>query len=129
MFIQFPFISFHDNKDPCDAFQFSKQKKSPHFSSITKNSHIFEIIHADILGPYAHTSVSGYSYFLTLIDDFSCFTWVILMKSKDETRRNLTNFFTFIETQLNKKLKCLRSDNGVEFLMHDLLSSKEIINQ
>lgn len=80
-------------------------------------------------GPYAHTFVLGYKYFSTLIDDFSCFTWVISMKSKEETRRNLTNFFTFIETQLNKKLKCLRSNNGVEFLMHDLFPGKEIIHQ
>lgn len=31
MFIQFPSISFHDNKDPCDAFQFSKQKEITSF--------------------------------------------------------------------------------------------------
>ncbi|XP_019416693.1 PREDICTED: uncharacterized protein LOC109327957 [Lupinus angustifolius] len=33
------------------------------------------------------------------------------------------------ETQFDKKLKCLRSDNGVEFLMHDHLSKKGIIHQ
>lgn len=129
MSIQFPFISFHTNKDPCDACQFYKQKKLSHFSSVTNSSHIFEILHADIWGPYAHTSVLGPRYFLTLIDDFSRFTWVILMKSKKETRNHLTRFFAFIETQFNKQVKCLRSDNGVEFLMHDLFSSKGIIHQ
>jgi hypothetical protein len=126
---QFPFIHFNKARIPCDVCHFSKQKKLPHFSSITKTTHIFDILHADIWGPYSHTSILGHKYFLTLVDDFSRFTWVILMKSKGETRKHLTNFISFVETQFDTKLKCLRSDNGVEFLMHDFLLSKGILHQ
>lgn len=51
------------------------------------------------------------------------------MKTKAETRSHLTKFIAYIETQFNTKLKCLRSDNGPEFLMTDFLSSKGIFNQ
>lgn len=37
-------------------------------------------------GAYPIASVLGHKYFLTLVDDYSSFTWVILMKNKDETQ-------------------------------------------
>ena len=129
MAAQFPFINFHNNKFPCDTCHFAKQRKLPHPTSSTKSNHIFDILHADIWGPYSHTSILGHKYFLTLVDDFSRFTWVILMKSKAETRKHLTNFLAFIETQFHTKLKCLRSDNGVEFLMSEFFSSNGIVHQ
>lgn len=51
------------------------------------------------------------------------------MKLKSETRKNLTTFFSFIENQFSTTLKYLRSDNGPEFLMHDVLNSKGILHQ
>ncbi|KAK2387518.1 cysteine-rich RECEPTOR kinase [Trifolium repens] len=57
------------------------------------------------------------------------FTWVILMKNKSETRGHIVNFLSYIETQFSTKLKCLRSDNGIEFLMHDFYNSKGILHQ
>ena len=125
----FPFISFKNVKIPCDTCRFAKQRKLPHCSSLTKTSHIFEILHADIWGPFSHTSILGHKFFLTLVDDFSRFTWVILMKSKSETRKHLTQFISFIETQFSTKLKCLRSDNGAEFLMQDFFLNKGIVHQ
>lgn len=101
MAAQFPFINFHNNKFPCDTCHFAKHRKLPHPTSYTKSNHIFDILHADIWGPYSYTSILGHKYFLSLVDDFSRFTWVILMKSKAETRKHLTNFLAFIETQFH----------------------------
>ncbi|WVZ08825.1 hypothetical protein V8G54_022171 [Vigna mungo] len=39
----------------------------------------FAIIHVDIWGPYCISSVDGFKYFLTIVDDMSRFTWVKLM--------------------------------------------------
>jgi IS30 family transposase len=65
-----------------------------------------------------------------LVDDYSRFTWVIFLKTKDETKKSLINFIAFIENQFHTTLKCLRSDNGTEFVvMGDFLSSKGIIHQ
>jgi len=50
------------------------------------------------------------------------------MKTKSEARQHLTNFISFIKTQFNRKLKCLRSDNGPEFLTSDFYQAKGIIH-
>jgi len=125
------FISYknHNKNTPCDVFHFSKQRVLPYPNSVTHSNNIFDLLHADIWGPYATPSVSGHRYFLTLVDDYSRFTWIILMKLKSETRKHIINFVSYIENQFNTNLKCLRSDNGCEFLMIDFFLSKGILHQ
>ncbi|GJR65473.1 putative ribonuclease H-like domain-containing protein [Tanacetum coccineum] len=48
-------------------------------------------------------------------DDFSRFSWVFFLATKDETSRILKTFITEIENQLDYKVKVIRSDNGTEF--------------
>ncbi|GAU49938.1 hypothetical protein TSUD_290950 [Trifolium subterraneum] len=59
----------------------------------------------------------------------SRYTWVILMKSKAETRQRVVNLLKMIDTQFSHKVKIVRTDNGLEFMMHDFYSSKGIIHQ
>ena len=53
--------------------------------------------------------------FVTFIDDFSRYTWVYLLKTKDEVYDIFVKFKSLVENQLNGKIKCLRSDNGGEY--------------
>lgn len=101
------------------------------YSNSLISIHLAHLIYCMLiyLGPYANPSISGHKYFLTLVDDFSRFTWLIFMNNKGETKRHLRNFVIFRETQFHKKLKCLRSDNGPEFLMNDFFLSKGTIHQ
>lgn len=46
----------------------------------------FELIHCDIWGPYKIASSSSAKYFLTIVDDYSRFTWVFFMHHKSETQ-------------------------------------------
>ena len=46
----------------------------------------FDLIHCDIWGRYKYSSLSGAHYFLTIIDDYKRFTWIFLMKHKDEAQ-------------------------------------------
>ncbi|GJS90820.1 retrovirus-related pol polyprotein from transposon TNT 1-94 [Tanacetum coccineum] len=48
-------------------------------------------------------------------DDFSRFSWVFFLATKDETSGILKTFITEIENQLDHKVKVIRSDNGTEF--------------
>ena len=41
------------------------------------------------------------------------------MHTKAETRKIITDFIAYVETQFDSKVKTIRSDNGAEFLMHD----------
>ncbi|GJW09073.1 putative ribonuclease H-like domain-containing protein, partial [Tanacetum coccineum] len=48
-------------------------------------------------------------------DDFSRFSWVFFLATKNETSRILKTFITEIENQLDHKVKVIRCDNGTEF--------------
>jgi transposase InsO family protein len=101
-------------------------QETPFFPSFNKASSAFELLHVDIWGPIGTQSIHGYSYFLTIVDDYSRFTWLCLLHNKSETRSKLVTFIKFIETQYNAKIKTIRSDNGVEFIMPEFYSSKGI---
>ncbi|CAJ2674628.1 unnamed protein product [Trifolium pratense] len=72
----------------------------------------------DIWGPYTTATVHGHKYFLTIVDDYSRFTWVILLKGKYEVTSQVQHFITLVETQFDSKVKILRSDNGPEGIIH-----------
>ena len=83
----------------------------------------------DIWGLVSTTSIYGHHYFLTVVDNKSHFMWVFPMKTKAETRLLIQNFCTFVETQFDKKIKCVRTDNGKEFELNDFFDSKGVIHQ
>jgi hypothetical protein len=113
----------------CDVCPLAKHKRLPFPNTGHKTSHTFDLIHCDIWGPYFLPTHDGFKYFLTIVDDCSRSTWVFLMSSKGATRSLLVSFFTMIETQFNTKIKTIRSDNGLEFIMSDFFSSKRVIHQ
>jgi hypothetical protein len=94
----------------------AKQTRQPFPCSSISTSKCFSLIHCDIWGRYKTPSISGAFYFLTIVDDFSRFTWVFLMRNKSETQTLLRQFFHYVHTQFNTKVQKLHSDNGAEFL-------------
>ena len=60
-------------------------------------------------------SIGKKSYSLVIVDDFTRFTWVYFLRTKDATSGTLKSFLTKIENQANLKVKVIRSDNGTEF--------------
>ncbi|GJZ36183.1 putative ribonuclease H-like domain-containing protein [Tanacetum coccineum] len=52
---------------------------------------------------------------LVVTDDYSRFTWVFFLASKDETSGILKSFITEIENLVDKKVKVIRCDNGTKF--------------
>jgi hypothetical protein len=128
MHLEFPFIDV-DNKATCDVCHYAKQRKLPFQSSFNKASKPFGLLHFDIWGPIATASIHGHSYFLTVVDDYSRYTWLTLMKSKSETKSHVQNLIKFFETQFNAKTQCVRTDNGPKFFMHDFFLKTGIVHQ
>lgn len=91
--------------------------------------YFFQLIHADIWDPCSISSINGYRYFLTIVDDFSRRTWLFLIKNKSETRLALQFFCASVETQFNSKVCIIRTDNGSKFFMEAFYSSKGILHQ
>ena len=82
------------------------------------------MIHCDIWKPFSKNSRNVCQYFLTMVDDFSRYTWIHLMQFKAQTRAYIQSFFHLIENQFNCKIKVLRFDNGLEFNMVEFYSNK-----
>ncbi|GJU87741.1 putative ribonuclease H-like domain-containing protein [Tanacetum coccineum] len=73
------------------------------------------MLHMDLFGPTSVRSINHKTFCLIVTDDFSRFSWVFFLASKDETTGILNRFITEIENQLNHKVKVIRCDNGTEF--------------
>nr|GEZ28779.1 putative ribonuclease H-like domain-containing protein [Tanacetum cinerariifolium] len=86
--------------------------KTKHVSSIDQP--LFRL-YMDLFRPTFVKSLNKKSYCLVVIDDYSRFTWVFFLATKDETNPILKTFITGLETQLSLKVKVIRSDNGTEF--------------
>ncbi|GKB48164.1 putative ribonuclease H-like domain-containing protein [Tanacetum coccineum] len=54
-------------------------------------------------------------YCLVVTDDFSRFSWVFFLATKDETSGILKAFIIGIENQINHRVKIIRCDNRTEF--------------
>ena len=61
----------------------------------------------------------GSRYFITFIDDCSRFTYVYLLKNKDEAFDMFKVYRAEVENQLVRKIKVLRSDRGGEYFSND----------
>ncbi|KAJ9546338.1 hypothetical protein OSB04_018881 [Centaurea solstitialis] len=109
--------------DNCVACLKGKQHKTSHKSKeVNSISSPLQLIHMDLFGPTNVTSIGKKSYCLVIVDDFSRFTWVYFLKTKDETSGLIKSFVTRVENQTNLKVKVIRSDNGTEFKNSDINS-------
>lgn len=105
----------------CVSCLAGKQHKLPFLKgSTTRANNLLELIHSNLCGPMQTTSIQGYKYFVTYINDYSRFTAIYFLKTK--TSQELLNTFQFYkayaENKINLKIKCLRSDNGGEYIFH-----------
>nr|GEY91428.1 putative ribonuclease H-like domain-containing protein [Tanacetum cinerariifolium] len=65
-------------------------------------------------------------------DDYSRFTWVFLLATKDETSGILKSFITRIENLVDHKVKVIRCDNRTEFKnreMNQFCEMKDVLRQ
>nr|GEV68707.1 ribonuclease H-like domain-containing protein [Tanacetum cinerariifolium] len=66
------------------------------------------------------------------LDDYSRFTWVFFLATKDETSGILKSFITRLENLVDHKVKVIRCDNGTEFKnreMNQFCEMKGIMRQ
>nr|GEU89579.1 hypothetical protein [Tanacetum cinerariifolium] len=110
-----------ENDNTCVACKKGKQHrascKTKHVSSVDQP--LFRL-HIDLFGPIFLKSLNKKIYCLVITDDYSRFTWVFFLATKDETSPILKTFITGLENQLSLKVKVIKSDNGTEFTNNDL---------
>ncbi|KAK4386160.1 Retrovirus-related Pol polyprotein from transposon TNT 1-94 [Sesamum angolense] len=103
----------------CDECVMGKQHKVQFPASQNPNpvssSCILDYVHADVWGPSNIPTPGGNKYFLSITDKFSRKVFVFLMKHKSDVFENFRKWKILVENQTGKKLKVLRTDNGLEF--------------
>ncbi|GJS49900.1 retrovirus-related pol polyprotein from transposon TNT 1-94, partial [Tanacetum coccineum] len=122
-----PWLKF-EKAHLCSAFQLGKSRKATHkpktINSITEVLHTF---HMDLCRPLRVQSINGKKYILVIVDDYSRFTWVKFLRSKDETPTFVINLLKQLQVGLNKTVRFVRTDNGTEFVNKDLTDYYESV--
>ena len=117
----------------CEACEKGKSKKASHrskdMSSITEP---LQLIHMDLFGPVNIMSLSKKKYALVIVDDYSKYTWVLFLHSKDEAAQVIIDHIKKIELEANLPVRTIRSDNGTEFrnaVLNEFCTDKGISRQ
>ncbi|GJW49459.1 putative ribonuclease H-like domain-containing protein [Tanacetum coccineum] len=110
-----------ENDHTCVACQKGKQHKASCKTKLVSSiSQPLQMLHMDLFGPTSVRSINHKTYCLVVTDDFSKFSWVFFLATKDETSGILKTFITGIENQINHKVKIIRYDNRYEFKNNDM---------
>lgn len=118
--------------DVCDSCYFAKQSRLQ-FSVTTHESRcLFDLVYADLWGPYRFKTHRNCSYFLTMVEDKLRTTWIYLLADKVSVPDIIKEYISLIQNQIKVTVKVLRTENGSEFVnksLHTYLTDLGIIHQ
>ena len=73
------------------------------------------IIHTNICGSFTPPAMGGHKYFITFIDDYSCYRFIELIHEKSDSLEAFKAFKAKVEIQQGKKIKVVHYDRGDEY--------------
>ena len=100
----------------CDYCILGKAKRANFGIGLHATGRPFEYVHFDLWDPARTMTHGGCSYFLSIIDDYSGRVWIFVLKNKSDTFGKFKEWYTQIQTQMETNVKCLRTNNGLEFV-------------
>ncbi|GJZ85377.1 retrovirus-related pol polyprotein from transposon TNT 1-94 [Tanacetum coccineum] len=105
----------------CSACALGKSKKSSHQPKAedTNQAKLY-LLHMDLCGPMRVESINGKKYILVIVDDYSRFTWVKFLRSKDEAPNAIIKCIKNIQVRLNATVRNVRTDNGTKIFNKSL---------
>nr|GEU89230.1 Gag-Pol polyprotein [Tanacetum cinerariifolium] len=78
------------------------------------------MLHVDLWEPIRIQSINRRKYILVFVNDYSRFTWVKFLRSKDEVPEFVNKFLKMIQVRLNATVHNIRTDNGTKFVNQTL---------
>nr|GFC04111.1 hypothetical protein [Tanacetum cinerariifolium] len=102
------------------------KKKSHKPKSEDTNQEKLYLLHMDLYGPMRVESVNGKKYILIIVDDYSRFTWVKCLRSKDEAPDFIIKFLKMIQVGISLETSVARSlqqNDVVERCNHTLIEA------
>jgi transposase InsO family protein len=74
-----------------------------------------QLLHMDTVGPFWVHSMGGKWYVLVIVDDYSRYSWIFFLESKDEVFEHFRSLALRLNNEHPNYLKVIRNDNGTEF--------------
>ncbi|GJZ96829.1 retrovirus-related pol polyprotein from transposon TNT 1-94 [Tanacetum coccineum] len=103
------------------ACALGKSRKSSHYPKAEDtNQKKLYLLHMDLCGPMRVASINGKMYILVIVEDYSRFTWVRFLKTKDEAPAAIIKCIKNIQVRLKATVRNVRTDNGTEFVNQTL---------
>ncbi|KAJ0522195.1 putative RNA-directed DNA polymerase [Helianthus annuus] len=103
----------------CESCVLGKQKRVKFSKGKHSSKGVLDYVNSDLWGPARTETLGGGRYFLSIIDDYSRRVWVYVLKHKSDTFKKFQEWKVLVENQTEKKVKKLRTDNGLEFCNHE----------
>ena len=80
-----------------------------------QTSRLQELLHIDLIGPARVQSLGGKKYILVVMDDFTRYTWVMLLKDKAKAPQKMIHLCKKLQVEKDTVIAKIRSDHGREF--------------
>nr|GFC61432.1 retrovirus-related Pol polyprotein from transposon TNT 1-94 [Tanacetum cinerariifolium] len=100
----------------CPSCEQGKSKRASHPPKHVPNSkQRLLLLHMDLCGLMRIASINGKRYVLVIVDDYSRYTWVYFLRSKDKAPEVIKTFLKSITILLQSPVIIIRTDNSTEF--------------
>ena len=97
----------------CGPCQLGKHTKAKHLGTQTSTtSRPLELLHLDLTCSTRNESLGGKGYIMVVVDDFTTYTWVILLRSKSDALEHIEALCTRLQNEKSLKIDQIRSDYG-----------------
>jgi transposase InsO family protein len=73
------------------------------------------LLHMGTVSPSRVCSMGGKWYVLVIVDDYSRYSWVFFLESKDKVFEHFQSLAMSLNNEHPNLLKAIRSDNGIDF--------------
>lgn len=108
------------NLGTCDTCLMAKQTRQPFKTVRQRARRPLEILHTDVNEPIDPTTWDEKRYILTVLDDYTHYCRIYLLKFKSEVTEYLKEFIAEAEALHNLKVSKIRCDNGGEYINFNL---------
>ncbi|KAL0312905.1 UNVERIFIED_CONTAM: Retrovirus-related Pol polyprotein from transposon TNT 1-94 [Sesamum radiatum] len=116
----------------CSICVESKFVKKPLKPVTQRCTELLELIYSDLADLKNTLSKGGKKYYISLVDDYSRYTKIYLLRTKDEATEMFLKYKCEVENQLDKRIKRLRTDRGGEYntnFLKEFCENNDIIHE
>ena len=117
-----PCLQANNSENHYSACLLGKMTRIPFKPANQASTAPLELVHSDLCGlmPVQQKSISGCCYFMLFVDDFTKFTMVYFLKSKNEAATHFENYKAAVEklhsgSEKGYQIKAIRTDGGGEY--------------